>query len=147
MPIETNNLEHGYRIADAIPRIFNPHADKVISRTAEDGRLLGGVIYEGLISNCIFMHQAGFEKTWLTPDLLWVLFDYPFNQLGLDKVCGTIPGSKVELLEFNQRLGFRVECVIKEAYKDGDLVIMSMRKRDCRWLRVKPKSIRSNHLQ
>jgi uncharacterized protein YbaR (Trm112 family) len=27
-----NDLEHGYKIADAIPRILNPMADKVISR-------------------------------------------------------------------------------------------------------------------
>jgi hypothetical protein len=137
-----NDLEHGYKIADAIPRILNPMADKVISRTAEDGRLLGGVIYEGMTSNNIFMHQAGFEKTWMSPDLLWVLFDYPFHQLDLGKVCGTIPSSKPELLEFNLRLGFSVECVIKDAYKDGDLIVLSMRREECRWLRIKPKSIK-----
>lgn len=148
MAIEFNNIAHGYAIADAIPRVLNPHADKIISRTSdEDGRLLGGVIYEGMTSNCVFMHQAGFEKKWMTPDLLWVFFDYPFNQLGLGKVCGTIPSSKPELLEFNLRLGFSVECVVKDAYKDGDLIVMSMRKAECRWLRIKPKSIRSNQLQ
>jgi len=142
--IEFNNIPHGYAIAEVIPRIFNPYADKVISRTNEDGDLLGGVIYEGFISNCIFMHQGSFEKNWMTKDLLWTLFHYPFVQLGVGKVCGTIPSSNSELLAFNERLGFKVECRIKDAYKDGDLLIMSMRKEDCRWLKIKPTSIRSN---
>lgn len=142
--IEFNNLTHGYAIAEVIPRIFNPYADKVISRTNADGDLLGGVIYEGFISNCIFMHQGSFEKTWLSPDMLWTVFHYPFVQLGVGVVCGTIPSSKPELLDFNLRLGFKVECAIKDAYKDGDLIIMAMRKPECRWLKIKPKTIRSN---
>lgn len=140
---EFNNLEHGYLIADTIPRIFNPHADQVISRVDEDGRLLGGVIYEGLISNCVFMHQGSHAKNWMSKDMLWLLFDYPFNQLRVGKVCGTISSAKPELLHFNQRLGFRVEATIKDAYKDGDLLVMSMTRDECRWLKVKPTTIRS----
>lgn len=142
--IHFNDIDHGYRIADVIPRIFNPMADKVISRTDKDGKLLGGVIYEGFISNCVFMHQGSFAKHWLSGDMLWLLFDYPFNQLKVGVVCGTVPSSRPDLVTFNERIGFRVECSIKGAYKDGDLVIMSMRRPECRWLNVKPKSIRSN---
>lgn len=142
--IQINNPFHGYAIAEIIPRVYNPDADRVISRTNSEGNLLGGVIYEGCISNCIFMHQGGFEKNWLSPDMLWTVFHYPFVQLGLGLVCGTIPSSRQELLDFNLRLGFKVECKIKNAYKDGDLIIMAMRKDECRWLKIKPKSIRSN---
>lgn len=137
-----NNKEHGYQIAKAIPRSFNPAVDQVISNVTSEGNLLGGVIYEGMTSNCIFMHQAGFSKKWMSADLLWVLFDYPFNQLDLGVVCGTIPSSKSELLDFNLRLGFKVECVVRGAYKDGDLIVMAMRKAECRWLTVKPKSVK-----
>jgi len=144
MPIHFNDMMHGTEIAMAIPRILNPAADKVISRTSNEGELLGGVIYESLISNCVFMHQAGFSKTWLSPDMLWLVFHYPFCQLKVDKVCGTVPFSKQELVDFNCRLGFQVEARIKDAYKDGDLVIMTMRKEDCRWLKHKPRTIRSN---
>lgn len=142
--IEFNNIPHGFAIAGVIPRIFNPYSDKVISRTNAEGELLGGVIYEGFISNCIFMHQGSFDKGWLSPDMLWTCFHYPFVQLGVGIVCGTIPSSKPELLDFNERLGFKVECKIKGAYTDGDLIIMAMRKDECRWLRIKPKTIRSN---
>lgn len=142
--IHFNDVEHGCQIAVVIPRTYNPMADRVVSNTDTEGRLLGGVIYEGCISNCIFMHQGSFDPHWLSQDMLWTVFHYPFVQLGLGKVCGTIPSSKPELLDFNRRLGFKVECTITDAYKDGDLIIMSMLKEDCRWLRIKPKSIRSN---
>lgn len=140
--IHINNIWHGYQIAETIPRVFNPAADKVISRVDAEDRLLGGVIYEGMISNCIFMHQGSFDKKWLSQDMLWICFDYPFHQLGVGKVCGTIPSSNTELLDFNRRLGFKVECSIKDAYTDGDLVIMSMTREECRWLKIKPKTIR-----
>lgn len=142
--IEFNNMSHGFAIASVIPRVFNPDSDKVIASLNSDGDLLGGVIYEGCISNCIFMHQGSFEKTWLTQDMLWAVFHYPFVQLDLGMVCGTIPSSRPELLDFNLRLGFKVEATIKGAYKDGDLIILAMRKHECRWLRIKPKTIRSN---
>ncbi len=144
MPFHFNDMMHGTEIAMAIPRILNPSIDKVISRTSSSGELLGGVIYESMISNCVFMHQAGFSKNWMSPDMLWLLFHFPFCQLGLGKVCGTVPSSKPELVDFNRRLGFEVEARIVDAYKDGDLVIMSMRKENCRWLKYKPRTIRSN---
>lgn len=140
-----NDMIHGMEIAMAIPRELNLASNQVISHTSDaTGELLGGVIYEGLISNCVFMHQAGFAKNWLTPDMLWLIFDYPFNQLKVGKVCGTVPSTRKELIEFNERIGFEVEATIKDAYKDGDLIIMSMRKENCRWLKRKPRTIRSN---
>ena len=141
--IEFNNKVHGFMIAAKVPRIYNPAADQVISHS-EGGNLLGGVIYEGCISNCIFMHQAGFDRRWLLGDMLWVAFDYPFNQLKLGVVCGTIPSSDQELLDFNLRLGFKLECSIKGAYKDGDLLVLAMRREECRWLKLKPKTMKSN---
>src|SRR3979490_2367037 len=100
--IEFNNEGHGFKIAEAIPRPYNPFVDRVISHS-QDGKLLGGVIYEGMTLNNIFMHQAGFDKRWLLGDMLWVAFDYPFNQLKVGMVCGTIPSYRSELLDFNLR--------------------------------------------
>jgi hypothetical protein len=141
--IEFNNVEHGFAIAKAVPRFYNPKYDQIISQSL-DGRLLGGVIYEGKISNCIFMHQAGFDKRWMMGDMMWAIFDYPFNQLKVDVVCGTMNSARPELLDFNLRIGFKIECAIKGAYVDGDLLVLAMRKHECRWLKRVPRTIRSN---
>jgi hypothetical protein len=117
----------------------------VISNVDAEGRLLGGVIYDSYTRNCVFIHQAGFSKRWLTGDMLWVAFDYPFNQLGVGKLAGTIPSSKPELLKFNERLGFREEARIKDAYPDGDMIVLTMTRDGCPWLKLKPKSLKGNY--
>jgi hypothetical protein len=137
--IQFNNTDHGFAIAAAIPRVYNPVADTVISRTNDEGKLLGGVIYDGCTGPCIFAHQAGFSKHWLSRDMLWILFDYVFVQLKCKKVCGTIPSSNQTLLEFNKKLGFSQEAVIKDAYPDGDMLVVSMTREQCRWLNIKPR--------
>lgn len=137
--IEFGNVEHALKIAAAIPRPFNPFADIVISHVTPEGNLMGGVIYEGYTRGCIFMHQAGFDKRWLTGNMLWLVFDYPFNQLKVNKVAGTINSKNEELLDFNRRLGFKEEARIKNAYLDGDLLVLTMDRADCRWLKIKPK--------
>lgn len=142
--IRFNDIDAGCAIAKAIPRDYNPLVDCVISNHDKDGKLLGGVIYDGKTSNCIFAHQASFSRTWLRGDMLWVIFDYPFNQLKVGKIAGTIPSSNVKLLEFNQRLGFKEECRIKDAYVDGDLIVMTMTREECVWLKIKPRMWKSN---
>lgn len=141
MPLEFGNKEHGQMIADAIPRRFNPACDPVISNVGADGDLLGGVIYDGYTGSCIFIHQAGFDKHWMNRDMLWTAFDYPFNQLGCTKLFGTIPSTNGELLGINLRLGFQVEAVLEDAYPGGDMLVLSMKRDECRWLKLKPRSI------
>jgi RimJ/RimL family protein N-acetyltransferase len=142
--IEFENIAHGFAIAGAIPRNYNPDVDHVISNVGADGRLLGGIIYDGCTGPCIFAHQAAFDKHWLSRDMLWVVFDYPFNQLGCKKICGTIPSGNPALLAFNKKLGFSVEATIKDAYPDGDMLVLSMKRSDCRWLSIKPRGLVSN---
>lgn len=137
--IEINNQFDGFQIAKAIPRNYNPVTDIVISHKDASGRLLGGVIYDGYTHNCIFIHQAGFDKRWLTGNMLWIAFDYPFNKLKVAKLAGTIPSSKPGLLAFNKKLGFVEECRIKDAYPDGDMIVMTMTREQCKWLKLKPR--------
>lgn len=134
-----NNVVHGFKIAAAIPRAYNPATDVVMSNVTPEGNVLGGVIYDGFTRGCIFMHQAGFSKRWLGGNLLWMAFDYPFNQLGVNKVAGTINSHNQELLDFNRKLGFKEEARIRNAYPDGDMLVLTMERADCRWLKIKPK--------
>jgi len=137
--IEFGNIVHGFKIAAAIPRPYNPAIDVVISKVTPEGNLLGGVIYDGYTGGCVFMHQAGFSRNWLVGNMMWIVFDYPFNQLHVNKVAGTINANNKELLDFNLRLGFKEEARIRDAYRDGDMVVLTMDRASCRWLKIKPK--------
>lgn len=138
-----NDKEHGAAIANRVPRVFNPTGDVVISNVSDHtGKLLGGVIFEGYTGTCIFMHQASWSRHWLSNDMLWAAFDYPFVQLKVSKVAGTVPSTDPLLVDFNKRLGFVEECRIKGAYPGGDMLVMTMDVENCRWLKLKPHSLR-----
>lgn len=140
--IHFGDIEHGWAIAKAIPRNFNPAVDRVISRTNNEGELLGGVIFDYYTGPAIFMHQAGFAKNWINRDMLWVCFDYPFNQLKCNKIFGTIPSSNPQLLAYNKKIGFTLEVTLKGAYPGADMLVLAMDRDQCRWLDLKPSGLK-----
>jgi len=135
-----NNPEHGYAIAEAAGVIFNPEADIVISRLSNE-ELVGGVLYNGYTRASINMHVAAFSPRWGSRDMLWVCFDYPFNQLGCKKVFGQVPSKNEHALEFNLKLGFKIETLIPDVFPEDDLLVVSMVREDCRWLNIKPRTL------
>jgi RimJ/RimL family protein N-acetyltransferase len=137
------NIDHGNAIAAHAGFVWNPSADQVISITDNDGKLLGGAIYEKFLGNSIFGHVSGLCENWLSRDALWVAFHYPFVQLGCQKLLGMTPSANVKALEFARRLGFTEVGRVTDAYRDGDLVVFEMDRKDCRWLSLAPRTIRS----
>jgi len=140
--IEFNDMDHGYAIAARLNRSFDPEMDQVISHVGSDGKLLGGVIYEGYNGVSVSAHQVGFDKHWISRDMLWVMFHYPFCQLKCRKIIGTVESSDADILAFNKKLGFIVEAVVKDAAPSGDLLVMTMTPEQCPWLKLKPRGIR-----
>jgi len=138
--IEFNVEWQGHAIATAAGSRFTPEFDVVIANTSDDA-LLGGVTYYGYTQAAISMHVASFAPNWLTRDLLWVAFHYPFVQLGCAKIITTTPSYNLKSLAINRRLGFKEEAVIKDAFPEGNAVVMGMRAADCRWLSLTPKAI------
>jgi RimJ/RimL family protein N-acetyltransferase len=145
--IQFDDPEHGYAIAEAAHTTFNPAVDRVISRVDEEGELLGGVIYTAFTEASIHLHMAGFRDHWANRDLLWCIFDYPFNQLGCKKVFGQVAETNTKALEIDLRLGFKIVTKIDDVYPDGGVYVLSMDKADCKWLSVKPRHIRSRALE
>lgn len=136
--ITTGNPEHARALAEEIGIFFNPACDHAISR-AKDGKLLGGVIFTNYTGSSIAMHVASFDQHWLNRDMLWICFDYPFNQLKVLKLLGHVPSGNRKALDFDLKLGFKVEARIADVYPDGDLVFLSMLRENCRWLKLRPR--------
>lgn len=136
-----NNAEHGHRIAKEAGCNFNPAVDICISRW-EDGLLLGGVIYQNFTGESIGIHMAGFHPRWVNKDMLWVSFDYPFNQLGVKRIFGQVPESNAKALELDLRLGFRIVTKIDGVFRDGGVIVIVLEREDCKWLDLKPQTLR-----
>lgn|SRR3982751_3939862 len=132
--ITPGTLEHAKAVAKAAGVFFNPEYDHTIMRV-ERGELYGGLIYQGYTGASIRAHIAGFRPRWIDKDMLWMIFHYPFEQLGVGKIFGHVHSTNLKALDFNRRLGFIEEARIAGVYRDADLVILSMRREDCRWLK------------
>jgi RimJ/RimL family protein N-acetyltransferase len=132
---------HGYQIAQRAGVQFNPECDRVISYS-RDGVLLGGALFSNYTGASIQMHVASFDPRWLTRDALWVVFHYCFEQLGCKVVFGQVPETNSKALEFDMKLGFKEIARVDDVFPDGGLVVVAMRRKDCRWLKLKPRQLK-----
>ena len=103
----------------------------------ENGELIAGVVYNEFNHVNINAHIAGIGKSWLTKEFLWMIFDYPFNQLKAKRISAFIEDENIEAIKFDEHLGFKYETRLKDAYINGDILVYVMRKEDCKWLKLK----------
>lgn len=96
------------------------------------GKIVAGVAYEKFNGRNVFMHHAIEGR--ITRQYLWTVFDYPFNQLKVERVTGTIPAENFKSRNFAERVGFKIEVVLKDAHPSGDILYYVGRRRDFRWI-------------
>lgn len=142
-----NIKSHGQQLADKAGFTFNPVGDVIISRVNNGGELLGGVIFRDFNKQSIGIHVASFVPNWINRDLLWVVFDYAFNQCGVAAIFGSTPAHNTKALAFNFRIGFKELTRIPEVFPEGDLVVLRMRREECPWLGIKPRYLKRNRLE
>jgi L-amino acid N-acyltransferase YncA len=97
------------------------------------GKLLGVVGYDNYNGASIMMHSAG-EGNWLTQEMLYAVFHYPFDVCKVNVVIGLVPSGNRQALRFNSHIGFKTVTDIVGAHPDGSLVVMAMRRGECRYL-------------
>lgn len=132
--VTTENQKY---MGDWLVRIMNhPLPEETVCIGQEiDGELAAVVGFCSFMPNACQMHVGAVsEVNWMSRDLLWAAFDYPFNVLGVKVILGQICASNEDALRLNRHLGFKVVAEIPDAHMDGDLVVMAMRREDCRWL-------------
>lgn len=99
------------------------------------GELVAGVVIDHFNGASACMHVAASGKYWLTREFIHVVFDYVFRQLGLNVVIGLVPSWNTQALRFDLNLGFVEKCRIPGAVPQGDLVVLTMSREQCRWLK------------
>ena len=102
----------------------------------KDDRIVAVIAYCNFVANSCAMHIGSVGDNWMSRDLLWAAFDYPFNKLEKKVILATLAADNEEAVRLNRHLGFQEKCVIEDAHEDGDLMIMSMKREDCKWLNL-----------
>lgn len=130
-----NNREHGELIAKAAGAILHPE-DPIISRVTSEGKLMGGVIYQGYtgVGGSIRLHCAGFHPNWLGRELLYKVFHYVFSELECNKAFAEVPSKNQVALALDYKLGFKYVTTVPGVFPDGNLVVLDMDRASCRWL-------------
>lgn len=101
----------------------------------KDGRLVAGVAYANWNGVNVECHIASDRsKRWLTRRFLWTIFDYPFNQLGAERITVCVGEGNRDSTRFVQHLGFILEARLRAAHPTGDLLIFCMKRQDCRFI-------------
>ena len=124
-------------------------ADEVLGfKTPENAEYLGQVVngeLKAVVVYCDFfgkscaMHIAAKGSDWMDRKLLWFAFYYPFKKLNLKVILGIVSGANEKALKLDRHLGFEETVRIPDAHKDGDLVILTMRPHQCKWLSLGEK--------
>jgi RimJ/RimL family protein N-acetyltransferase len=143
--IHFNNEDHGRQIMSSINSTFTPVTMQVISRS-EGGVLLGGVVYENYTGpgGSILAHISGFAPNWINRDILFVMFDYPFRQLDCKQAFGQVAAKNTHSIEFNTKLGWETVITLEGVFPDDDMVLMRYRREACRFLSIKPRTLKAN---
>ena len=131
--VTTENQKY---MGDWLVRMMNhPLPEETVCIGQEiDGNLVAVVGYCSFMPKACQMHIAAVDEVnWMSRDLLWAAFDYPFNKLGVSVILGQVCGSNESALKLNRHLGFKDVATIPDAHNDGDLVILEMRPEYCKW--------------
>ena len=105
------------------------------------GKLIAGVVFDGFASNTrCSMHCAGTEENWCNKELLYHCFNYAFNCAKCKVIINTVSTGNKKSLDFTKHIGFKqLGKPIKNGAVDGDLVILTMHRKDCKWLGLRDK--------
>ena len=126
--------EVGAWVCERLNSVFDPLTGTAIGQE-RDGQIVGGVVYDNFRGASICMHVAGSDGHWMSREFLRAVFGYPFDQLGVKKVLGTVDSPNVAAQQFDEHLGFVLEATLRDAGRGGDLLIYSMTRAQCRHLR------------
>lgn len=122
-------------LCDRIGYVPTPYM-RAIGSVGPDGNLNGVVGFDGFNGASVQMHVAG-EPGWLDRAILRAAFHYPFVILDCAVVLGIVPSGNTAALRFNQDLGFTTVAIIPDAHPDGALILMQMRREECKWLKMR----------
>lgn len=104
-----------------------------------DDQILGGFALVGYTGGSLTVHMAGDDPHWCSRELLWLVFHYAFVQLRVRKLLAPVRSDNWKAIELNLRAGWQVEAVLRDVFPDAHMLVLSMTKAGCPWLKHVPR--------
>ena len=101
-----------------------------------DGEIVAAIVFQDANAYNVMMHvAANTSKRWITRDLIYYTFAYPFLQMKVNRVTGWVSSKNETAVRFDEKLGFQREATLRGAGEHGeDVYLYTMFKEDCKWL-------------
>lgn len=100
------------------------------------GELIAAVAFDSFSSGArCSMHCAGEGENWCSRKLLKFCFEYVFNVAKCKVVINTVDATNIRSIDFTKHVGFKELARIKDGAGESDLVILTLHKDECRWIR------------
>ena len=121
----------GHWVAEQIKGSYWPEKAVALG-LLRGGEIVAGCIYEQFNGRSLVVHLAIAGR--ITPAFLAAMFDYGFNVCGIEKAVAPVSSGNAASVRLVESMGYVLEGTIRDAAPDGDILIYTMRKSDCRFL-------------
>jgi len=101
----------------------------------KNGEIIGSVIYHRFRWPDIEIGIETTDPAWCNRRILKEIFEYPLSTLNCKRVTATTDPSIPEVCQFLKRLGFVEEGRLRDALPHGDLLILGIKRDECRWVK------------
>lgn len=98
----------------------------------KDGVIIAGTAFENWNGSNMFGHQRIDSPP---PREYWFqVANYIFNQIKVKRFTATVEADNYKAIKLNHKIGFVIEATLKDAGRNGDLLIMTLWPENCRML-------------
>lgn len=122
----------GRWVAEQMNGSFSESTSTAIGLQKETGEIIAGVMYENWNKRSVVAHMAITGR--ITKAYIGAIFRYAYEKCGVNKVILPVSSGNDKSNKFVKHLGFTEEARIRDAAPDGDIVIYSLAKSECRFL-------------
>ena len=127
----TDGPDVGEWVAEHTRGRYHPVSSQAIGLVRDD-KLVAGVIYENYNGTSLWVHIAITGR--LTPQYLKEIFRYPFVTCDVEKIIAPVGSNNVKSSKLVENMGFVEEARIRDATLDGDIIMYTMSKSNCRFI-------------
>jgi RimJ/RimL family protein N-acetyltransferase len=113
---------------------FNYPQETMCIGSIKNDKLVGVTGFNSFLPDSCQIHVASTDVYFLSKWYLNCVFDYPFNKLKVKVILAPIYKGNVKSLNLCRKLGFEQVADIPYGHPDGDLIVVAMKRNQCKWL-------------
>ena len=101
----------------------------------KDGEIVCIFGYDNFNGKSCQQHIVYKQGEYVPRNYVWFVYYYPFMQMGVDMLIGMLPSNNDRIIDLAKHAGFVEKYRIVGAHPEGDIILSTLNKQDCRFLK------------